>query len=154
VLAILFEDVAALFGLTCAFGGVYLAHRTGNVVWDGIASVLVGVALGAVAFVLARDAKSLLIGEGVTTAEAARIREIVEAHASVVKVIHLRTMHLGPEEALLAIKVSFLGTMEVHQLEHEINEIEAKLRAELPKLRRIYVEPGFDERPMRGEASG
>jgi cation diffusion facilitator family transporter len=154
VLTIMFEDIAALFGLGVAFAGVFLSRVTGNVVWDGAASIVVGVALGGVAWVLARDAKSLLIGEGVTAADAVKIREIVKRHRDVVDVIHLRTMYLGPDEALLAIKVRFIGNLDIRTLEKSINDIEAELRAALPKLRRIYVEPGFDERGSRAGAGG
>jgi len=146
VLTIMFEDLAALFGLGVAFAGIALTRHTGDVVWDGAASILVGVALGAVAVVLARDAKSLLIGEGMPPADVSRIREIVKSHPDVLDIIHLRTMHLGPEEVMLAIKVRFTGTLDTRTLEIKINEIEAALRAALPRLRRIYVEPGFDER--------
>ncbi|MGZ3428542.1 MAG: cation diffusion facilitator family transporter, partial [Polyangia bacterium] len=77
VLTVLFEDLAALFGLFVAFGGIVLARITGNVAWDGAASIVVGLALGAVAFVLARDTKSLLIGQSANEADEARIRDIV-----------------------------------------------------------------------------
>ena len=71
MLTVLFEDLAALFGLVVAFGGILLARVTGNVAWDGAASIVVGLALGAVAFVLARDTKSLLIGQSVNEADEA-----------------------------------------------------------------------------------
>jgi cation diffusion facilitator family transporter len=147
VLTILFEDVAALFGLAVAFTGILLTRVTGDVVWDGAASIIVGCSLGGVAFILARDSKSLLIGEGATRADVDKISAIVKAHRDVVEIIHLRTMHLGPEEVMLAIKVRFLGNLDTRTLELRINEIEAALRKELPRLRRIYVEPGFNERP-------
>jgi divalent metal cation (Fe/Co/Zn/Cd) transporter len=115
------------------------------VVWDGAASIVVGLALGVVAWFLARDAKSLLIGESVTAADDARIREIVQAHAGVKALIHLRAIHLAPEEVLAAIKVRFAADLDTRTLERRINELEAELRAALPQLRRIYIEPGFDE---------
>jgi cation diffusion facilitator family transporter len=155
VLTILFEDVAALFGLAVALGGIVLARVTGNLAWDGAASIVVGAALGVVAWLLARDAKSLLIGKSVNPADDARIREIVRAHPSVLELIHLRTMHLGPEEVMAAIKIRFADTLDVRSLETKINEIEAQLREALPRLRRIYIEPGFDETVGRvdGKAS-
>ena len=79
VLTVLFEDLAALFGLVVAFGGIVLARVTGNVAWDGAASIVVGLALGAVAFVLARDTKSLLIGQSANEADERQIRAIVSA---------------------------------------------------------------------------
>jgi cation diffusion facilitator family transporter len=149
VLTVLFEDLAALFGLLVALIGILLARYTGNVAYDGAASIVVGLALGAVAWVLARDTKSLLIGQSVTEADETRIRAIVAAHQDVVELVHLRTMHLGPDEVIAAIKVRFLGNLDTRRLELSINEIEADLRKELPRLRRIYIEPGFDEERAR-----
>jgi cation diffusion facilitator family transporter len=149
VLTVLFEDLAALFGLFVAFGGILATRLTGNVLWDGVASVVVGLALGGVAFVLGRDTKSLLIGESVTEADEERIRAIVSAHRDVVELVHLRTMHMAPEEVIAAIKVRFIGNLDTRTLELRINEIEATLRTELPRLRRIYIEPGFNEEPAR-----
>ena len=151
VLTVLFEDLAALLGLGMALGGLLLTHYTGKPVWDGVASVLVGLILGAVAVMLARDSKSLLIGKGVTPADDKLIRDIVAGHADVAEVVHLRTLYLGPTEALAAIKVRFSGNLDTRTLEARINEIEAALRAQLPLLRRIYIEPGFDESVGRGD---
>jgi cation diffusion facilitator family transporter len=153
VLTVLFEDLAALFGLGVAFGGILLARLTGNVAWDGAASIVVGLALGAVAFVLARDTKSLLIGQSVNEADEAKIRDIVRAHRDVVELVHLRTMHMAPEEVIAAIKVRFLGNLDTRTLELRINEIEADLRKVLPRLRRIYIEPGFNEESVRQSPS-
>jgi len=149
VLTVLFEDLAALFGLGVAFFGIVLSRVTGNVAWDGAASIVVGLALGAVAFVLARDTKSLLIGQSVNEADERKIRDIIVAHPDVVELVHLRTMHMAPEEVIAAIKVRFLGTLDTRTLELRINEIEAELRKVLPRLRRIYIEPGFNEEAVR-----
>jgi len=149
VLTVLFEDLAALFGLVVAFGGILLAHVTGNVAWDGAASIVVGLALGAVAWVLAKDTKSLLIGQSVNEADEQKIRDIVTANRDVVELVHLRTMHMAPEEVIAAIKVRFLGNLDTRTLELRINEIEAALRQALPRLRRIYIEPGFNEESAR-----
>lgn len=146
IITVLFEDIAALFGLAVALIGVFLASYTGNVVWDGAASIVVGAALIGVSWMLARQSRSLLLGRSVTDEEAKRIAEIVKALPFVEQIIHFRTMHLGPGEAILAIKIHFVGNMDVASLEVKINELEAALRKELPVLRRIYVEPGFDER--------
>jgi len=149
VLTVLFEDLAALFGLGVAFGGILLAHVTGNVAWDGAASIVGGLALGAVAWVLAKDTKSLLIGQSVNEADEQKIRDIVTANRDVVELVHLRTMHMAPEEVIAAIKVRFLGNLDTRTLELRINEIEAALRQALPRLRRIYIEPGFNEESAR-----
>jgi cation diffusion facilitator family transporter len=152
VLTVLFEDLAALFGLVVAFGGIWLTQHTGNVVYDGAASIVVGLALGGVGFVLGRETKSLLIGESMTDADEQKARAIVTAHGDVLELVHLRTMHLGPHEVIAAIKVRFAGHLDTRTLEQRINEIEAALRAQLPQLRRIYIEPGFNEEPGREPA--
>jgi divalent metal cation (Fe/Co/Zn/Cd) transporter len=154
VMTVLFEDLTALFGLAVALAGVALAHWTGNLVWDGAASIVVGLALGGVAWVLGRDAQSLLIGKSMTPEDELKIRGIVTAQPDVLELVHLRTMHLGPDEVIAAIKVHFNGSLDVRTLELRINEMEAQLRAALPRLRRIYVEPGFDESIGRQEQKG
>jgi cation diffusion facilitator family transporter len=153
VMTVLFEDLAALFGLVVALGGVVLAWRTGEQVWDGLASVIVGVALVAVAWVLARDAKGLLIGRAATASDQQAITETVRNHADVLGLVHARTMHMGPAEIILALKVRFRRDLSVADLESRINDLEAKLRAAVPALRRIYVEPGFDESASRSMAA-
>ncbi len=145
VLTVLLEDLAALLGLAVAFLGVVLTLLTGNPLWDALASVLVGVTLCGVAFLLGRDSMSLLLGEAVPEEEHARILEIVKEHPRVLAVVHARTMHIGPRDVLLAIKLQFDRTLTMDLLEQCINDLERNLRAALPHLRRIYVEPGFDE---------
>ncbi len=152
VLTVLFEDLAALFGLAVAAVGVVVSHATGRVEWDGAASVVVGLALVAVAFVLGRDAKSLLIGQSVPPAERTRIAEIARDARDVREVIHIRTIHLGPRDVMCALKLRFDPSLDTRTLEVRINELEASLRSALPHLTRIYVEPGFDERRVRAEA--
>ena len=149
VLTVLFEDLAALFGLVIALVGIYLSQVTGNLAFDGAASIVVGLALGAVALVLFRDTKSLLIGEAVNEADEQAIKDVVCAHRDVEELVHLRTMHMGPSEVIAAIKVRFAAHLDVRTLETRINEIEAALRQRLPILRRIYIEPGFDEEALR-----
>jgi cation diffusion facilitator family transporter len=153
VLTVLFEDLAALFGLAVAGLGITLAHLTGQPAWDGAASVVVGLALGVIAMVLAGDAKSLLIGRSVPEAERRRIEEIAAAARDVMQVVHIRTIHLGPAEVMVGLKLTFRPDLDTRTLEQRINELEAQLRKELPHLKRIYVEPGFDERAAHKEAS-
>jgi len=151
VMTVLFEDLAALFGLVVALAGVLLSWRTGQLVWDGVASVVVGVALIAVAWVLARDAKGLLIGRAAAPADEAAIAGVVRTHPDVIGLVHARTMHLGPAEIILALKVQFRPDMTVAALEGRINELEARLRSAGTAVRRIYVEPGFDESVGRAQ---
>lgn len=145
ILTVLFEDLAALVGLAVAFAGVMLTSATGNPLWDAGASVLVGLTLCGVAIVLGKSSMSLLLGEAVPPEELDRILELVNAYPAVVHVVHARTLHIGPRDVLLAIKVRFVPDLTVRALEDHINYIEKGLRNALPHLRRIYVEPGFDE---------
>ena len=149
VLTVLFEDLAALFGLAAALLGVTLSYLTGQPVWDALASIFVGIALGTVAFYLGRDSMSLLIGEAVPEEEHQKLVQLAAGHPGVLQVIHLRTLHIAPQEVLAAFKLRFARDLTMDALEDRINELEKTLRAAYPHLRRIYIEPGFDEAALR-----
>jgi divalent metal cation (Fe/Co/Zn/Cd) transporter len=149
VLTVLFEDLAALFGLAVALIGIVASHLTGNPLWDALASIVVGMALLVVAIFLGRDSMSLLIGEAVPKEEHEQIIALAEQQPGVLAVIHLRTIHIAPQEVLAAIKIRFARELTMDALESKINDLEAALRAKYPHLRRIYVEPGFDEEKLR-----
>jgi cation diffusion facilitator family transporter len=142
VIVVLFEDVAALVGLFAALAGVSLTQLTGDAVWDGVGSIVVGVTLFGVAFFLARKTKDLLIGQAVTPAQRGRMLEILEGTPGVERVIHLRTMHLGPDDVLVGLKIAVGEATPSGDAARLVDEIEARLRAELPILKRIYVELG------------
>ncbi len=147
VIVVLFEDVAALMGLCAAFGGLLLTQLTGNGVWDGIGSIVVGVTLFGVAFFLARKTKNLLIGQSVPAAQRVRMLEITRESPGVQQVVHLRTMHLGPEEVLVGMKIVVEDSMKAADASKFIDVIEARLRAEIPILKRIYIEIGAPVAP-------
>jgi divalent metal cation (Fe/Co/Zn/Cd) transporter len=144
---VLFEDVAALIGLFAALGGLLLTQLTGNQVWDGIGSIVVGVTLFGVAYFLARKTKQLLIGQAVTPRQRARMIELICATPGVRRLVHLRTMHLGPEEVLVGMKIVVDDEAQVKDTAQLVDAVEARLRAELPILKRIYVELGAREDP-------
>ncbi len=148
VIVVLFEDVAALVGLFAALGGLLVTQLTGNAVWDGIGSLVVGVTLLGVAYFLARKTKELLIGQSVTAAQRTRMLEIIESSPGVRRLLHMRTMHLGPEEVLVGMKVVFDDKLPARDLTQLVDVIEARLRAEMPILKRIYVEIGTPDDPM------
>lgn len=147
IIVVLFEDVAALVGLFAALVGLLLTQLTGNPVWDGIGSIIVGVTLFGVAFFLARKTKELLIGQSVAPVQRARMLEIIRDSPGVKEVVHMRTMHLGPEEVLVGMKIVVDEAMKAADATKFIDVIEARLRAELPILKRIYVEIGAPEDP-------
>ena len=153
IIVVLFEDVAALVGLVAAFGGLLLTQYTGDGIWDGIASIVVGVTLFGVAFFLARKTKHLLIGQSVTPAQRQRMIEIVEQSSGVQRLLHLRTMHLGPDEVLVGMKILVDDDTATRDATQYIDLLEARLRAELPILKRIYVEIGTPEDPKLRMAS-
>jgi cation diffusion facilitator family transporter len=142
LITVLFEDSAAMFGLATALVGLCLAWATGNMLFDGLASVVVGLVLAGVAYFLALETKDLLVGESMPKKDSQRIKEIVGGFDEVNALVVQRTMHLGPEEVLAVMKIEFRDGMETDEIEDAILRIEAALQAELPQLKRIWVEPG------------
>lgn len=138
---ILLEDAGALVGLVLALAGVGLSVVTGNAVFDGLATLAIGVVLVAIAVVLATEMKSLLVGESATAEEIARIHTAVLAEPGVDRVIHLRTLHLGPDELLVAAKIGVRGGDDGAQISGMIDAAEARIRQAVPTARIIYLEP-------------
>ena len=147
VIIVLFEDIAALVGLSAALGGLLMTQLTGNGVWDGVGSIVVGVTLFGVAFFLARKTKGLLIGQSVPAAQRERMLQITRESPGVKDVIHLRTMHLGPEEVLVGMKIVVDSTTKAGDATQFVDVIESRLRAEMPSLKRIYIELGDPPAP-------
>jgi cation diffusion facilitator family transporter len=140
---VLLEDTAALIGLFFALIGVGLAALTDHAVWDGISTCAIGVLLVVVAVVLVIETKSLLLGESATPVEVRAIEEAL-AGAGVDRVIHLRTMHLGPEELLVGAKLAMPAAATLNEVAEAIDAAEARVRAAVPSARVIYLEPDLD----------
>jgi cation diffusion facilitator family transporter len=140
---VLLEDFAALLGLAFALIGVSLAAALDQPVWDGIGTVAIGVLLIAVAVVLIIETKSLLLGESASPAARSRI-EAALLGDGVLRVIHLRTMHLGPDEVLVGAKISIAPEASLVQVATAIDSAEARVRAVEPTARVIYLEPDLD----------
>lgn len=138
---VLMEDSAALLGLLIALLAVGLSQATGWYGWDALGSLLIGVLLCAVSYLLARETHSLLLGESASLEVRQRIVDLVEADADVEEVTQLISMHRGPEDVILALKVHFLQSLEVDALEESIDRIEVVIREELPEMKRIFIEP-------------
>jgi len=144
---VLLEDVAALTGLVLALAGVGLAALTDNAVWDGIGTTGIGVLLICVACLLVVETKSLLLGEAASP-EALIAIEANLVGPGVDRIIHLRTMHLGPEELLVAAKLAIPPGSSIEQISASIDAAEARVRAAVPAARVIYIEPDlFVDRP-------
>ncbi|SMH45021.1 cation diffusion facilitator family transporter [Rathayibacter oskolensis] len=141
---VLLEDVAALTGLVFALLGVGLSVITGDSIFDAIGTILIGTLLIVVAVVLGIETKSLLVGEGATPADAAAIRSAIEAGDDVERIIHMKTLYLGPDEILVAAKLAFPAAETVEHLAAGIDATEQRIRAAVPAARVIYLEPDVD----------
>lgn len=138
---ILLEDLAALLGLVFALFGVSLALITENLIFDVIGTVMIGLLLVVVAIVLGFETKSLLLGEAADPAAQVRIRDAIEGTDGVDSVIHMRTLHLGPEELLVGVKVAVTAADSAQDVAAAIDSAEAAARAAEPTARVIYIEP-------------
>ena len=145
---VLLEDFAALLGLVLALLGVGLAVLTDEPVWDAIGTLAIGVLLLAVALVLAVEMKSLLVGESASKESVTAIRTALVDGTAVTRVIHLKTMHLGPDELLVAAKVAMAPTLDLPAVARAIDEAEARVRTAEPQARVMYLEPDLDRTPL------
>jgi cation diffusion facilitator family transporter len=138
---VLLEDLGAEIGLVFALIGLSLAVITGDPRWDALGSISIGLLLVVIAMLLAREMKPLLIGEAATTGDLDNINAAIESSPRVNSIIHLRTMHLGPDDLLLATKVDFDHSLSVEELAQAIDETEVAVRAAVPKATTIFIEP-------------
>jgi cation diffusion facilitator family transporter len=138
---VLLEDLGALIGLVLALFGVGLTLITDDGTWDGLGTVSIGVLLVVIAFVLALETKSLLLGEGAAPDAVRRIEAALLADDSVVRVIHMRTLHLGPDELLVAAKIAVRHDDTAADVARTIDAAEVRIRDAVPIARVIYLEP-------------
>jgi cation diffusion facilitator family transporter len=158
---VLLEDFAALIGLVFALFGVGLTLITDNGIWDAIGTLAIGALLVCVAVVLAIETKSLLLGEGATPDALARIEAALLADDSVRRIIHMKTMHLGPEELLVAAKIAVPPGATAAEVAATIDAAERALRTAEPMAAQVFLEPDIhrddyvpDERPDVPDAPG
>ena len=137
---VLLEDFGALIGLVLALFGVSMTLVTHDGRWDAVGSAAIGVLLVLIAVVLAVETKSLLLGESATRTDVDAIRAALVG-AGVPSVIHLRTLHLGPEELLVAAKIEVTATASAADVAEAIDAAEQRVRAAVPIARVIYLEP-------------
>ena len=140
---VLLEDVAALIGLLLALLGVGLTLLTDDPVWDGIGTAGIGVLLIIVAVILVIETKSLLVGESAAPADQARI-EAGLVGPGVDRVIHQRTMHLGPDEQLVGAKLAMPVGATLPEIAQAIDAAEQRVRDAVPAARVMYLEPDLD----------
>ena len=147
---ILLEDFAALLGLVFALFGVSMTLVTGNGIWDAVGTAMIGTLLVLVAIILAIEMKSLLIGESATPDQVRAIKAALEGdeESAVQRVIHLRTLHLGPEELLVGAKLAVGSQVNGHQIAAAIDAAEQRAREAVSGLRLVmYLEPDIDRGP-------
>jgi cation diffusion facilitator family transporter len=149
---VLLEDFGALTGLFIALVAVSLTIVTDNGMWDALGTLTIGALLGVIAFVLAQEMKSLLIGESATQFVQGQIEDVIERSEHTVALIHLRTQHLGPDELLVAAKIDFGATPVAADLALAIDAVEAEIRAAVPTAKLIYLEPDI-QRLTEAESS-
>jgi cation diffusion facilitator family transporter len=138
---VLLEDLAALIGLAFAFTGVALSALTGNGRWDGAGSLAIGALLATAAAILAVEMKSLLIGESASAEMQRMIIAALEDGPEVVRVIHMRTVHMSPDAILVAAKIAVRETDSAAQIAAGIDAAERRVRAAVPIAKTIYLEP-------------
>lgn len=138
---VLLEDAAALLGLIIAFMGVGLSVLTGNAIFDAVATVLIGVLLIIVAVVLILKVSSLLVGEGANDEDRRSIEQAFENTRGVERIIHMKTLYLGPEQLMVGAKISVAQDRKVREVALIINQVERAVRQAVPQVTVIYVEP-------------
>jgi cation diffusion facilitator family transporter len=141
---VIYEDSAALLGIIIAAGGLYLGEMRvwpgHGQYWDGIASVLIGVVLGVVAFTLARSARGLLLGEAASPKSTQAIKGVIKSHPNVVHLVELLTMHLAPKQILVNAHVNLKDGLNTREIVDTIREIERKILKAEPMVYRVFLE--------------
>ncbi len=137
---VVLEDTAAMLGLIIAALGVVLGHQFENPLFDGAASIVIGLLLMSVAWLLASETKNLLLGESADAETVASIERIVEADQAVERVGEVLTMYLGPHELLVNLSVRFVPGLTVERMHEAIERIERAILEAYPVCRRVYIE--------------
>lgn len=137
---VLFEDSAAMLGLVAAFIGVALAQWTGNPVFDGAASIVIGIILAFTAAWLAYETKGLLIGESADREVVDGIRSIAASPPGIVRVNEALTLHMGPSFILVNLSLDFENRMTAMEVEQTISEINGAIKSRFPRVKRVFIE--------------
>jgi cation diffusion facilitator family transporter len=141
VKAALFEDSAAVIGLALAAGGLLLQQVTGNPVWDGSASIAIGVLLIVVAFRLGMDSRELLIGRSADPKVLTVIKEEIQNTPGVDRLLELQTMHVGPDSLIVAARVALGDESNANQVEDLADDIDRRLSERLPVTPYVFIDP-------------
>ncbi len=142
---VLLEDLGAMAGLVIALSAIVTASVTDNPVWDGWGTLVIGLLLFAIAAILAREMKSLLIGEGLTDGDQKRVIDLIETHEHVEELLELRSQHMGPETVLIAANIRFGAGLDQAGLAAAIDDIETRLGSLLQHKLFVYLEPDLHD---------
>jgi cation diffusion facilitator family transporter len=141
---VIFEDSAALLGILIAGAGIYLTeHHAGpgyGAYWDGLASIMIGLVLSVVAFVLARTSRGLLLGEAASRQSVQAIAKAIESHPNVIKLVELLTMHLAPKQILINAHINLRDDLVTGEIVQTIEDVEARIKEAEPKVEMIFLE--------------
>jgi cation diffusion facilitator family transporter len=140
VRTVLYEDSAAVTGVVLALVGVGLHQLTGDRLWEGAASIGIGVLLVLVAYSLGRDTKHLLIGEAANPEQRERLRELITGHPEVEEVLELLTMYLGPTDLLVAVRLDLRDDLNARDVEELSNQIDRELREADPTVSQVFLD--------------
>jgi len=144
VIAVLFEDSAALAGLVVAALGVALYHVTGNALYDALASIVIGLILAGTAFWLAFETKGLLIGEAANREVVAEIRRLANRYPEVERVNEVLTMHVGPEYILAAVSLNIACEVPRSRAHAVMDELDETIKKTDRRLKRVFIESMTD----------
>ena len=136
----LYEDAAALIGLTIAATGLFVTQMTGNSVFDGIASIGIGVVLAFVAFELGADSRTLLIGAAAPQEDRQRVHDAIASFDEVNEILRLLTMHLGPNAVLVNAEIHVVDGLDTDQIEELIEQITHAIQEEMPEANQVFIE--------------
>ena len=137
---VLFEDTAAMISLLVALIGIALNHYTGIHIFDGIASIIIGLILAGTAIWLARETKSLLIGEAAEKEVVEGIKSIAAKRNEVIGVNEVLTLHMGPEYILVNMSIDFVDDLPIGDVEKTINDMVVEIKRNFPRVKRVFIE--------------
>jgi cation diffusion facilitator family transporter len=141
LIVVFLEDLAAISGLTTALLLIFFQHITGILIFDAIASMIIGLILCVVALFLGNEIRSLLIGESADPAIITKIADIFHQEESIDRVIFIKSLQLGPNDILLAVNVEFNHRLTVVEINHLIDGIEKEINEKFPDVKKIFIEP-------------
>lgn len=141
LMVIFLEDSAAITGLLIAMTGIIIQYLTGIMIFDGVASVLIGILLGVVAFFLGTETRSLLIGESADPDMIDKVAAILKNEESINRIVNIKSLQLGPHDILIALKIEFNFHLNAIEISNLINGMERDIRLKFSDIKKIFIEP-------------